>query len=100
MHILEVLANAKVLAYLRNIIWDWVLFVQTASHMIEKEMTCGVQHRLVPGPLLWNIAFDSILKEEVLLGVSVICYTDNTLVVSAEDDIPMLEWKVNNPLRL
>ncbi len=35
MRILEALANAKVLVYLRNIIWDyfwdWVVFVQTAS---------------------------------------------------------------------
>ncbi len=29
---------------------------------------------------------------------SIICYSDNTLVVTAKHDIPMLEWKVNTTL--
>ncbi len=49
-------------------------------------------------PLLWNIAFDDILKEEVPPWVSIICYTDDTLVVTAKDDIPMLQRKVNTIL--
>ncbi len=48
--------------------------------------------------LLWNIAFDDILKEEVPPGVNVICYADNTLVVTVEDDIPTLERKINTAL--
>ncbi len=31
-------------------------------------------------------------------GVNVICYADDTLVVMAENDIPMLERKVNTAL--
>ncbi len=46
----------------------------------------------------YKITFDNILKEDVPLGVSIICYTDDTLVVTAEDDIPMFEWKVNTAL--
>ncbi len=45
------------------------------------------------GLLLWNIAFDDILKEEVSPGVNVICYEDDTLVVTVENDIPTLERK-------
>ncbi len=66
--------------------------------MIRKKMTFGVPQGSVIGPLLWNITFDNNLKEEVPPGVSIICYTDNTLVVTAEDDIPMFEWKVNTTL--
>ncbi len=42
-------------------------------------------------PLRWNITFDNILKKEVPLGVSIICCTDDTPLVMAEDDISMLE---------
>ncbi len=77
------LSVGKVPVYLRNIIRDyfrdWVVFVQTASDKVRKEMTCGVPQGSVLEPLLWNIAFDDILKEEVPPGVNVICYTDDTL---------------------
>ncbi len=58
-------------------------------------MTCGLPQASIFRPLLWNTTFDKILKEEVPPGVTIICYSDDTLVVMAEDDIPMLEWKVN-----
>ncbi len=97
--ILEMLVIVKVLVNLRNIIRDRVVFAQTASGMVRKEMTCGVPQGSVLGFLPWNITFDDILKEAVLLGVSIICYADNPLVVTVEDDIPMLEWKVNTTLK-
>ncbi len=75
-----------------------MVFAQTASGTVRKEMTCGVPQGSVLGRLLWNIAFDDILKEEVSPGVNVICYSDNTMVITAENDIPMLEWKVNTAL--
>ncbi len=53
-----------------------------------------------PRTLLWNIAFDNILKEKVPLGVSVICYVDDPLVVMAEDDISILKRKVNTVLEV
>ncbi len=99
MCVLEVLLNAKVTLYLHNIIRDYIgivwYYAQTASGMVKKEMTCEVPQGSALRPLLWNIAFGDILKEEVPLGVSIIWYADDTLVVMAENDIPMLEWKVN-----
>ncbi len=63
-------------------------------------MICGVPQESIPGYLLCNIAFDAILKEEVssvvsIPRVSIVYYTDNTLVVTAEDDISTLGQKVN-----
>ncbi len=51
-------------------------------------MICEVLQGSVLGPLLWNIAFDNILKVEVPQGISIICYIKDTLVVKAEDNIP------------
>ncbi len=100
MRILEALVNAKVLIYLYNIIRDYfrdrVVFAQTPAGMVRKEMTCGVPQGSVLGPLQWNIAFNDIPKEKVSAWVSIIWYVDDTLVVTAEDDIPML--KVNAAL--
>ncbi len=72
--------------------------MQTASGIIRKEMTCGVPQESVLGPLLWNIAFDNILKEDITLVVNMICYANNILVVTAKDDIYMPKWKLNATL--
>ncbi len=61
-------------------------------------MTCDVPQGSVLGHLLWNITFDDILKEEVPPRVSIICYAEETLMVTAKNDIPTLEWKVNTTL--
>ncbi len=61
-------------------------------------VVCGVLQGSVLGSLLWNIAFDDILKEEVPPGVNFICYADDTRVVTAENDISTLERKVNTAL--
>ncbi len=42
-----------------------------------------------------NITFDDTPKKEAQLGVSIIWYDDETMVVIAEDNIPMLEQKVS-----
>ncbi len=61
--ILEALVNAKVPVYLHNIIQDYlqdrVVFAQTASDMVRKEMTCGIPQGSVLRPLLWNITFEN-----------------------------------------
>ncbi len=54
---------------------------------------------IVLRPLLRNIAFNDLLKENNPLVVSIICYVNNTLVVTAEDDIPTLKRKVNIALK-
>ncbi len=41
--------------------------------MGKEEMTCGVPQGSILRPLLWNITFDNILKEEVPPGYHLLC---------------------------
>ncbi|KMQ90527.1 reverse transcriptase [Lasius niger] len=54
---------------------------KTASRRVE----AGVPQRSVLGPLLWNIAYDSVLKTLKESGCHVICYADDTLVIATAD---------------
>ncbi len=46
------------------------------------------------------MAFEDILKEDVSQEVNTIFYTATTMMVMAEDDIPMLERKMNSTLKV
>lgn len=47
----------------------------------------------VLGPLLWNLAFDAVLRIALPHGYSVVCYADDTLVIAGGnnwgDVVPM-----------
>lgn len=58
----------------------------------------GVPNESVIGPLLWNIGYDWVLRCELLPGMSVICYADDTLVTSQGlkyRGVGVLRWRSN-----
>lgn len=47
-----------------------------------RRMSCGVPQGSVLGPLLWNIAYDWVLRGAQLPGAAITCYADDTLVTA------------------
>jgi len=54
---------------------------------IQREVCAGVPQGSVLGPLLWNIAFDSVLRLMAEEGCHTVCYADDTLLVSISESL-------------
>lgn len=52
----------------------------------RREMYCGVPQGSVLGPLLWDIAYDRVLRTALPPGCSVVCYADDTLLLAGGAD--------------
>lgn len=46
---------------------------------------CGVPQGSVLGPLLWNLAYNEVLRTALPVGCSLFCYADDTMIVAAGD---------------
>ena len=70
-------------AAVRDYFWDRQLeYRDKAGLQQRRETTCSVPQGSVLGPLLWNVAYDVVLREVLHPGCYVVCYADDTLVVT------------------
>lgn len=85
--ILEGLRFHEVPMYLQKLVANYlagrqVKFVGPGGVMFSRGVSCGVPQGSVLGPLLWNIGFNWVLRGLLLPRMNIICYADDTLVVS------------------
>lgn len=84
--------------YIRRII-DSCLSNRTVEYVLEggiKKMTAGVPQGSILGPLLWDIGYDYVLQADLEPGCRVLCYADDTLVISTADNLTDLTGKLND----
>jgi len=72
----------------------------SAGYRLTVDVTCGVPQSSVIGPLLWNIAYDRVLRVQLPRGVELIRFADYTLVVACGNSSAEVEGTTNTALRI
>lgn len=83
----EALRYHRVPSYLRRIVGAFlkdrtIVFRGRYGEHHRRGIQCGVPQGSVLGPLLWNLGYDGILRSALSLGLSVVCYADDTLLLA------------------
>jgi len=71
---------------------------QAGNNNVEVQVTCGVPQGSVVGPLLWNVAYDSVLRLQLPAGTELLGFADDTMVIVSGATIMELEQKTNETL--
>ncbi|XP_018358553.1 PREDICTED: RNA-directed DNA polymerase from mobile element jockey-like [Trachymyrmex cornetzi] len=86
------LQKHRVPLYLRRVIRSYLdnrslSFPKNNGMEGKRQVQRGVPQGSILGPLLWNIGFNTVMKEEdILRECAIICYADDTMVMSSGDD--------------
>lgn len=97
--IIEKLTQLEVPAYLQNIIASYLSdrrIIITKNESLET--TAGVPQGSVPGPTLWNIMYDGVLRLKLDQRVTTLAYADDLALLVEGEDKTQLKVMANRAL--
>ncbi|XP_046742523.1 uncharacterized protein LOC124409151 [Diprion similis] len=85
------LSDKEVPEYLQRVLQAYlsdryIEYPDSSGEIRSMEVTAGVPQGSVLGPLLWNLTFDEVLRTGGETGCAVVCYADDTLVLSSAEE--------------
>lgn len=86
----EALAKRELPPYIQNLVDNylsdrWIEYTDSTGRSCQRRVTAGVPQGSVLGPLLWNLAYDSILDIVPEPGCHTLCFADDTTVICVAD---------------
>lgn len=84
--------------YLRTMIKSYLNERTLETDKENYELSCGVPQGSVLGPLLWNLLYDDVLRENMPSGVTLLGFADDTAVVVVAKDKEELKRKTEHAL--
>ena len=61
-------------------------------------MSCGAAQKSRVGPVVCNVMYEDFLRMDLPAGNSIVGFADDALVVTATDDVRILELRINESL--
>lgn len=89
-HIRKALLRKRFPRHIRRILYNYlsdrkIEYINKKGEIKACDVTAGVPQGSVLGPLLWNLAYDTVLRVEKETGCDIICYADDTLILASAE---------------
>lgn len=89
--------NESVLSAVRSYLHDRTI---VTDHGQSFQVTCGVPQGSVLGPVLWNVAYDDILKAEVPTNVTLVAFADDLAIVTEGKSMEEIKYKAEETINI
>ncbi len=97
-HLMKEINRYKIPTYLRQLLYSYLIGRKVVSGTSELGMNKGCPQGSVLGPVIWNIAYNFVLKELESENITPVCYADDTAITIAGPNLQYLKKKAKRVL--